>query len=65
VGCTSNIDKRLLAHNTGKSQYTSKYKPWEIIYTEEVENYTKARKRERYFKSGAGRKFISTLFDKL
>ena len=57
VGITDNLERRLSQHNLGNSFYTSRYKPWEIIYTEEVEDRETARKRERYLKSAAGRKY--------
>ena len=28
VGSTSDVEQRLLEHNSGKSKYTTKYKPW-------------------------------------
>ena len=58
VGSTDNLDHRLKQHNSGLSYYTKKYLPWLIIYTEEYKNIKEARKRERYFKSAAGRRFI-------
>lgn len=32
VGSTENIDKRLFAHNTGKAKFTSRGKPWRLVY---------------------------------
>ena len=32
VGYTTNLKNRLKSHNEGKSTYTNKYKPWEIIW---------------------------------
>ncbi|MFA5095335.1 MAG: GIY-YIG nuclease family protein [Candidatus Paceibacterota bacterium] len=58
VGSTTNLKRRLLEHNSGLSYYTKQYMPWSIIYTEELANISDARKREKYFKSCAGRKFI-------
>ena len=31
VGFTSDLQRRLTAHNTGKSLHTSKFKPWTIV----------------------------------
>jgi putative endonuclease len=31
IGLTSNVEKRLAAHNAGQSPHTSKSRPWEII----------------------------------
>ncbi|MBZ0182021.1 MAG: hypothetical protein K8F60_06155 [Melioribacteraceae bacterium] len=48
-------------HNKGKSRFTKNYKPWKIIYTEEKETLEEAIKREKYFKSSAGRRKIKLL----
>ncbi len=39
--------------------------PWRIVFEEEIETYEEARKREKYYKSGAGRRKIKTIFDAL
>ena len=31
VGMTSDVDRRLLDHNAGKSSHTSKYMPWRLV----------------------------------
>lgn len=31
VGITSDLRKRLAAHNAGKSPHTSKYAPWRLV----------------------------------
>ncbi|MEK7168957.1 MAG: GIY-YIG nuclease family protein [Patescibacteria group bacterium] len=59
TGITFDLTKRIKAHNSGGSgKYTQRYKPWEIIYSELSENSIQARKREKYLKSSAGRKWI-------
>ena len=58
VGSTTDLNRRLVEHNSGFSYYTKKYMHWMIIYSEEYINVEDARKREKYFKSAAGRKFI-------
>ena len=63
VGSTKNVDRRLQDHNMGKSLFTSKFKPWKIILTEKAKSNSDARKREKFFKSGAGRKFIAKLLN--
>ncbi len=57
-GMTRDFEKRLSEHNTGKSKFTSTLMPWKLVYKEEVLGTENARKREKYFKSGAGRRFI-------
>ena len=56
VGITSEIERRLREHNSGKSRYTKAYRPWYLFYSEASEDYTSARKREKYFKTTTGRR---------
>ena len=55
---TEDLDNRLKEHNNGRSKFTSAYKPWKAIYTEQVLNFTEGRIREKYLKTSAGKKFI-------
>ena len=57
-GSTSNLQKRLVYHNTGKSKFTKGHRPWEIKYIEEFETRSDAMKREKYFKSIDGYNFL-------
>ena len=36
VGFTNNIERRVKEHNSGKSSFTKKFVPWELIYKEEL-----------------------------
>ncbi|MGE0268565.1 MAG: GIY-YIG nuclease family protein [Candidatus Omnitrophota bacterium] len=58
VGFTTDLKKRLTAHNAKKSSYSRKYAPWEIhtylVFTSE----NKARDFERYLKKGSGWAFL-------
>jgi putative endonuclease len=55
IGRTNNIKRRIKEHNTGKSIYTNKKRPWKIIYIEGYLIFDDAKGREKYLKSGAGR----------
>ena len=60
VGMSTNIISRINEHNAGKSKFTSGHRPWELIYFEDnFPSAVEARKREKYLKSAAGKKFIS------
>ena len=61
VGSTTDLNRRITEHNSGKTIYTKRYMPWIIIYIEEYSNLSDARKREKYLKSSAGRKFSKTI----
>jgi putative endonuclease len=58
VGHTDNLNRRLSEHNQGKSTFTKRYKPWVIIHKENFNNLEESIKREKYFKSAAGRRWI-------
>ena len=60
-GYTSNLEKRLKEHNSGKSVYTSSRVPWEIVYHEVYEDIESAKRREKYFKTGAGSRLIKKM----
>ena len=63
TGHTDNVEKRLREHNAGKSEFTSRFSPWAVIHTEEYATRPEAIKRERYYKSGAGRIAIAKLME--
>lgn len=46
IGYTQNLVQRLKEHNSGKSFYTKKYLPWELVYFEGYANDTDAKDRE-------------------
>ena len=57
---TNNLERRLIEHNLGKMKSTKAFIPWEIIYAEKFPNRIEARKREKYFKSAAGRRYLNS-----
>jgi putative endonuclease len=58
IGQTIDLNLRIEEHNGGLSKHTNKFKPWDLVYSEHVENRTLALKRERQLKSSRGRSFI-------
>ncbi len=54
-------EARLREHNAGKTKSIKHAIPWELVYVEEFETREEAMKRERYFKTAAGRRFIKGL----
>lgn len=58
VGMSRFVEQRLTQHNKGMTASTRFYKPWKLLFFEEYENRTEARKREKYLKSGSGKEFI-------
>jgi putative endonuclease len=63
-GHTENLQVRLLQHNQGKTKST-KGDQWFVEYYEEFELRSEAIKREKYFKSAAGRRWIKSTLGKL
>ena len=59
IGSTQNPDVRLNAHNEGKVRSTKSFRPWTRIWLEELDSRSNALKREKYLKSGWGRKWIN------
>ena len=57
-GSTINLLKRLQEHNKGKSNFTKAFIPWEVIYYEEYDTRSEAYKRELFFKSSEGKKWL-------
>ena len=64
VGFTNDPERRLKEHNEGKSTFTKKYRPWNRFYLEEVVNSVEARRKEKYYKSGWGRKKLQSILEK-
>ena len=59
IGFTSDLKQRLLSHNElGKKGWTIKFRPWELIYTEEFQLKSDVMKREKELKTATGRNFI-------
>jgi putative endonuclease len=57
IGLSQNLEERLEEHNTGRVNSTKSKRPWQLIYTESFTTCLEARKREKYLKSAAGRRF--------
>ena len=58
VGYTEDIENRLIKHNSGSVRSTKAYRPYSLVYFEDFESKTTARKREIFLKSGQGREFL-------
>ena len=57
-GFSSRLKDRIEEHNSGKTNSTKGYRPWELVYFEIFETQKEALAREKYLKSGAGREFL-------
>jgi putative endonuclease len=59
IGYTSDLDKRINAHQEGEVQSTKSRRPFQLVYYEACNNQKDAIHREKYFKSGFGRRFLN------
>jgi putative endonuclease len=57
VGLTTDLKRRLVDHNAGKSSHTSKFTPWRLVTYVAFSDQAKATAFERYLKSGSGHAF--------
>ncbi len=60
VDFSANLRERVKAHNQGEVESTKTRRPLELIYFEGCLGKEIAEKRERYFKTGFGRKFLKS-----
>lgn len=58
TGYTSNLRKRISEHQSGYTYSTRSRRPWKLIYYEASLSETDAIAREKYLKSGMGKRYI-------
>ncbi|MDD5570866.1 MAG: GIY-YIG nuclease family protein [Bacteroidales bacterium] len=56
IGYTENIEKRLREHNQGKTKSIKHKIPYKLVYFEQYESKTEARKREYKLKNNSWEK---------
>jgi putative endonuclease len=61
VGISKNIERRLKEHNIGCVFSTKGYRPWKLVFIEKVGVRSKAREKEKYFKSGCGKELLKKI----
>ncbi len=60
TGFTYDLRKRFNEHNDKKSTYTKYRGPYELIYYEACRNENDSRQREKYLKSGTGKRYLKS-----
>lgn len=60
IGYTDDLKRRLLEHNQGVVPATRNRQPLELVYYEAGFSKEKAISREKYFKTGFGRRFLKS-----
>jgi len=62
IGQTNDLHRRLEEHNTGKVNFTSKYRgSWELVFKEEFLKRTEAIQRENFLKKQKNKIFYKRL----
>jgi putative endonuclease len=60
IGFSTDLKRRLSEHTRGASFATKSRGPWKLIYYEVYTEREDAEGREKFLKSGAGRRFLRT-----
>ena len=58
TGSTNDLKRRLKEHESGNVSSTKSRRPLRLIYYEACINQEDARQREKYLKSGMGKKYL-------
>ncbi len=62
IGSTNDLKRRLNQHNNGFCNSTKFGIPWKIKLSIAIRNEKKARKLEKYFKTGSGKALLYRRF---
>jgi putative endonuclease len=62
VGITNNLQRRLREHKYKQSKGSQVIGDFKLILQEEYPDYKSAREREKYLKSGSGRRWLDETF---
>lgn len=63
TGVTSDIERRVQWHNSGQNISTTDDRPWSVSVSFHFSDEAKARRFEKYLKTGSGREFARRHFD--
>jgi predicted GIY-YIG superfamily endonuclease len=63
VGLTGDLPSRLDWHNSSRTGHTRMYKPWSVSVSIVFPDEARAKRFERYLKSGSGRAFAKRHFE--
>jgi len=65
IGSSGDLETRIKAHNSGKVRSTKGRRPLILVYYESFLTKTEARGRERFYKSGAGRRVLKEKLEEM
>ena len=63
IGSTTNLQRRLIEHNSGRSTYTSFTRPFELIFYQKFDSITIAKKIEFKIKQFKSKKVIINIIE--
>jgi len=58
TGYSADLKKRFAEHNNGENESTRKRRPFELIYYEASSDEKDAKAREKFLKTGMGKRYI-------
>jgi len=61
IGISDNLTRRINQHQLGYNRTTKPYRPFKLIYSEEVKDRKQARIREKSLKTSSGRARLKLL----
>ena len=61
VGISEDVERRLKFHNTIEKGFTSRYRPWEVVFKQEFSSKQAAMKAEKKVKGWTSREMIEKL----
>jgi putative endonuclease len=61
IGITNNLGRRLKEHRSGTTKGGQILGEFELLYKEQYLDYKEARIREKFLKSGIGRKYLDDM----
>jgi putative endonuclease len=64
VGYTHDLRRRIVEHQSGRSHFTKKRGPWELVYVEVFSTRSEAMKREAEIKGRKSKRYIKGLVDR-
>ena len=65
LGQSSNLEERMIRHNSKRSKYTKRGVPWSLVYYEVFPSRKDAINRERFLKSPQGWKALQEIKNNL
>lgn len=61
IGSGEDVQERIRRHNKGDYRFTKGHRPWRLLYSEQYKSRSEAMRREKFLKSGQGRKLLDKI----